>query len=104
MMPKQPKFPSREQLLLAQFEDARRALADMTEAGSYQALVAGRRQLLQIHEELEALRREQSEAAAADLTPEELEAEMVAALGDLPRDMVQRIVDQVVRPALRVVE
>jgi hypothetical protein len=96
--------PSRAELLRAEFEAARRAVEDMADAGSYQALVAGRRQLLQIHEELEALRRAEAEAVAADLTPEELEAEMVAALGDLPRDMVQRIVDQVVRPALRVVE
>ena len=103
-MAKKPDIPTREQLLMAQFDDARKAVADMTKARSYQALVAGRRQLLQIHEELEALRLAQSEAAAADLTPDELEAEMVAALGDLPRDMVQRIVDQVVRPALRVVE
>ena len=102
--PRQPeKSPTRRDLLMAQFVEAKASLDRAVEDRSHQAVASLRRQVLKIHEELEAVEKAEAEAAADDLTPAELEAELVATLTALPRDMVRRIFDAVLPTKLHVV-
>jgi ATP-dependent Clp protease adapter protein ClpS len=85
------------------YMDAADDLEAARKAKTWHALARMRSQVLEIHEQIASL-----EAAAAevhdDLTPEELEAELVDALREMPRDMAQRLMDQAhPPPGLRVV-
>lgn len=95
--------PKRSDVLRVAYREARADLNKARKAQTWHALARMRSQVLEIHEQLMAVEAAEAEEAAADLSPEELEAELVATLTELPRDMVRRIVDQVLPTKLHVV-